>query len=313
MQALVFTRPGVVELLDVDEPVPGEGDVVVDVAAVGICGSELHGVTRPGFRSPPLVMGHEFAGSTADGRRVTVNPIVHCGSCDRCRAGRNHLCPERELLGVHRPGAYAERVAVPESRLYDLPAGMTWEQAAMVEPFANGLHAWRLAGAPTGARVGVIGAGTIGLVGSLVARRGGAAEVVVVDVAEDRLGVAGDLGFATATALEGEFDVVIDAVGLAATRRASVTRLARGGTAVWVGLLDPKAGFDALDLIREEKTVVGSFSYTNEEFGAAVDVAAGTELGWVASFPFGDAERLFTELMKGRTDIVKAVLRPSWT
>src|SRR5215213_4965242 len=101
MRALVFTKPGTVELLDAPDPEPAAGEVLVKVRAVGICGSELHGIRSAGFRRPPLIMGHEFAGSTADGRRVTVNPLLSCGVCDLCLMGRDHLCRERAILGIH--------------------------------------------------------------------------------------------------------------------------------------------------------------------------------------------------------------------
>jgi threonine dehydrogenase-like Zn-dependent dehydrogenase len=310
LQALVFTRPGVVEVMDVDEPVAAEGEVLVEVAAAGICGSELHGISKPGFRTPPLVMGHEFAGVAPDGARVTVNPIVTCGTCDLCAQGLTQVCRERSIVGIHRPGAFAERVAVPENMIHELPADMSWERAAMVEPLANGVHAWHLAGRPRGARVGVIGAGTIGLVSCLVAQAGGAAEVVVVDLAEDRLGTARDLGAVTATSLEGEFDVVIDAVGVGATHAASVERLRPGGTAVWIGLMGTEPAFNTADFIRQEKRVLGSFAYTDEEFGEAVGLARRCELGWVDSYPLSEGADIFTQLMRGRTDVVKALLRP---
>jgi threonine dehydrogenase-like Zn-dependent dehydrogenase len=310
LQALVFTAPGVVEVLDVDEPTPVEGEVVVEVAAAGICGSELHGISKPGFRTPPLVMGHEFAGTTPDGRRVTVNPIVSCGTCDLCKTGLAQVCRERAIVGIHRPGAFAERVNVPAHMIHELPAEMAWERAAMVEPLANGVHAWALAGRPAGARVGIIGAGTIGLVAYLVAAAGGAGEVVVCDLSEDRLGMARNLGATTAAELDGEFDVVIDAVGVAATHKASVDRLRPGGTAVWIGLMGTDAGFDSTDLIRQEKSVLGSFAYTDDEFGEAVRLAQTADLGWVDSFPLAEGATIFTELMHGRTDVVKALLRP---
>lgn len=310
MRALVFTRPGVVEVLDVAEPVVGDDEVVVEVAAAGICGSELHGIGKPGFRTPPLVMGHEFAGTTADGRRVTVNPIVHCGRCDLCLGGLTQICRRRTIVGIHRPGAFAERVSVPRSMVHELPADMAWERAAMVEPLANGVHAWALAGKPEGARVGVIGAGTIGLVSYLAARHGGAGEIVVADLAPDRLSAARKLGAETATALEGEFDVVIDAVGLAATHAASVERLRPGGTAVWIGLMGTDPAFDTADFVRTEKRVIGSFAYTDAEFGAAVALACRVDLGWVEVFPLSQGAEIFTELMHGRTDVVKALLTP---
>jgi threonine dehydrogenase-like Zn-dependent dehydrogenase len=310
MQALVFTRPGVVEVLDVDEPVAQAGEVIVEVAAAGICGSELHGISQPGFRTPPLVMGHEFAGVTADGTRVTVNPVVTCGQCDLCQAGLTQVCRDRAIVGIHRPGAFAERVAVPEQMVHPLPDGLSWERAAMIEPLANAVHAWGLADRPKGARVGVIGAGTIGLVSYLAAKAGQAGEVVVVDVADDRLSTARDLGATTATSLEGEFDVVIDAVGVAATHQASVDRLRPGGTAVWVGLMGTDPAFNSQDFIRTEKRVLGSFAYTDAEFGEAVELAGRADLDWVDSYPLADGARIFTELMHGRTDVVKALLRP---
>ncbi len=299
-----------VEILDVGEPSVGPDEVIVDVVAAGICGSELHGIDRPGFRVPPLVMGHEFTG-TADGRRVVVNPLLTCGACDRCDAGRTQLCRHRKLLGVHRPGGFAERVAVPRSALHAIPSSMSWDAAAMVEPMANAIHAWKLvAGLPRG-RVGVIGAGTIGLVCLLGAKEGGALHVSVGDLAEERLGIARRLGAdRTSRALEGEFDVIFDAVGLPATRRESVARLVPGGTAVWLGLMSPEPGFDAMALVRDEHRVFGSFAYTDEEFAEAIDLVGRSDVGWTESFPLAEGKAVFDGLRNGRTDLVKALLRP---
>lgn len=311
MQAMVFTKPGVVEMLDVAEPVPDDGDVIVEVACCGICGSELHGIASPGFRTPPLVMGHEFAGTLADGRRVVANPILSCGECDMCRLGRPQVCRVRQIVGIHRAGAFAERVAVPERCLHDLPDDLSWAQGAMVEPLANGLHAWARAGAPAGARVGVIGAGTIGLVCLLAALDGGASEVVMTDLSPRRLEVAASLGATTAaTGLEDEFDVVIDAVGAPATHAASVARLRPDGTAVWIGLISDAAAFDARALVRQEQRVVGSFAYTDDEFADAVSLADRVDLSWAHEHPLGDGAELFTSLMNGRDDVVKVLLTP---
>jgi threonine dehydrogenase-like Zn-dependent dehydrogenase len=311
MQALVFTGPSTVVVREVDEPTPGPGEVLIDVASAGICGSELHGIQTPGFRQPPLVMGHEFAGTTADGRRVTVNPIVDCGTCDLCQRGLSQVCRHRSIVGIHRPGAFAERVVVPERMIHELPVGMSWDAAAVVEPLANAVHVWGLAGRPAQARVGIIGAGPIGLVCLEVARRGGAGEVVVADLSPERLALARELG-ATATGprLEGEFDVTIDAVGVEATHADAVARLRPGGTSVWIGLMGTAAGFDSTELIRQEKRVLGSFAYTDAEFGEALGMAAGCDLRWVTSFPLAQGASIFTELMHGRADVVKALLVP---
>ncbi|MER5426857.1 2-desacetyl-2-hydroxyethyl bacteriochlorophyllide A dehydrogenase [Streptosporangium canum] len=311
MRALVFTGPGVVEMWDVPEPEPGPGDVLVHVVASGICGSELHGVKTPGFRVPPLVMGHEFAGRTEDGAPVIVNPILSCGHCDLCALGTRNVCRQRRIIGVHTPGGFAERVAVPAGALTPLPEGLGWTAAGIVEPAANAVHAWALAGAPAGARVGVIGAGAIGLACLQVALSGGAASVEIADRSDSRRAIAGRLGAAAAVPqLTGEYDVVFDAVGAAATHEQSLARLRPGGAAVWLGLADSTAGFDAADLVRGEKRVLGSFAYRDDDFAAAVDLVGGWDLSWVDTFPLAEGAEIFTTLMNGRATPVKALLTP---
>ncbi|WP_180903706.1 zinc-dependent alcohol dehydrogenase [Nonomuraea indica] len=311
MKALVFTAPGTVELREVPEPVPGPGEVLVHVAASGICGSELHGVRNPGFRVPPLVMGHEFAGHTDDGTRVVVNPILSCGRCDLCALGGRNVCRERRIIGVHTPGAFAERVAVPADTLVTLPGGLGWTAAGVVEPAANAVHAWALAGAPEGARVGVIGAGAIGLTCMLVAASGGAARIEVADRSADRREIAARLGAdAAGPELTGEYDVIFDAVGAAATHEQSLACLRPGGVAVWLGLADSTAGFDAAHLVRGEKRVLGSFAYQGADFATAVDLVGGWDLSWVETFPLTEGAEIFTALMNGRATPVKALLAP---
>jgi threonine dehydrogenase-like Zn-dependent dehydrogenase len=316
VKALVYTRPGTVEVLDIDEPHQGPDEVLIRVAAAGICGSELHGIGTPGFRTPPLVMGHEFAGTTVDGRRVVVNPVLGCGSCQRCEAGGPNLCFDRKLVGVHRPGGFAEWVSVPQNRVFDLPVAIEWSAAAVVEPLANGLHAWALSQAGPTARVAILGAGMIGLACLHAAQRHGATGVVVADPVPQRLALAARLGAeVTTSALDGEYDVIIDAAGVPEARAAAVRHLRPGGTTVWLGLGSSAPAFDALDLVRTEKRVLGSFTYTDAEFIAAIEVAADLGPAWfepgaVQQFPLGQGADIFTHLMNGEVDILKAVLRP---
>ena len=165
MRALVYSAPLELELQDVADPVAAAGEVIVEVQAAGICGSELEGfASRSPFRVPPLIMGHEFAGLRGDtGEPVVVNPLITCLRCDLCLRGLTNVCRERALVGVHRPGGFAERVAVPEATVHPMPKGMTAAQGALVEPLANAVHALRLAQQhdPQPRRVGVIGAGTL--------------------------------------------------------------------------------------------------------------------------------------------------------
>ncbi len=320
MKALVFTGPGTVELLDVPEPDPAPGDVLVQVRAAGICGSELHGARRPGFRKPPLIMGHEFAGVSADGTAVVINPILSCGRCAECERGLRNVCRNREIIGVHRAGGFAERVAVPASALRPVPPGLSWEAAALVEPAANAVHAWNQAGGALGAlgadgakgvRVAVIGCGAIGLLCAAMALSGGAGRVDVTDLSPARLAAAQRLGAGAAgPSLSGEYDVVIDAVGSAATRAASVAHQRPGGVAIWLGLAGEEAGFDANALVRSEKRVLGSFAYRDEEFAHAMALIRDWDLTWAAGYPLAAGAEIFTGLMNGGLHPVKALLRP---
>jgi threonine dehydrogenase-like Zn-dependent dehydrogenase len=311
VQALVFTGPGAMEQLDMPEPDVAEGDVLVHVRSAGICGSELHGARHPGFRVPPLIMGHEFAGISDDGDPVIINPILSCGECDLCARGLRQVCRRRAIIGVHRAGGFAERVAVPRSALVPLPDGLAWDAATAVEPAANAVHAWGLAGGARDKRVAVLGCGAIGLFCLLVALADGAASVEVTDLAEGRLEAARRLGAsAAAAAPEGEYDVVIDAVGSAVTRAQSVAHQRPGGTAVWLGLAEPAAGFDAQDLVRGEKRVLGSFAYSGEEFRRAAGLAQEWDLSWISPYPLAEGAEVFTGLMNGGHYPVKATLRP---
>jgi threonine dehydrogenase-like Zn-dependent dehydrogenase len=310
MRALVFTGPGAMELQTVPGPVAPSGWLELTVRASGICGSELHGFRSVGFRRPPLVMGHEFAGLTPDGRRVVVNPLISCGECDLCLLGQPELCRSRQLMGVHLPGGFAERVAVPSASVLEIPDAMSWESAVLVEPLANAVHALRQVDVSAARRVAVIGAGTIGLVSLLVARHAGIDDVTVVDRSDSRLDLARRLGAThCAQGLDGEFDAVVDAVGSALTRGAAVEHTRPGGTSVWLGLAEADAGFDGNGLVRGEKRVVGSFAYSPDDFAAALTMAPSLQLDWATAIPLEDSQRVFLALADGAPDPVKAVIR----
>ncbi|HEY5120724.1 MAG TPA: alcohol dehydrogenase catalytic domain-containing protein [Acidimicrobiales bacterium] len=308
---MVFTGLGVVEVKDVPDVVTRDGDVVIEVDRAGICGSELHGIQTPSFRVPPLVMGHEFVGHTSDGRRVAVNPLIPCGACDLCRAGNTQLCRTRSLLGIHVAGGFAERVAVPESSIHVLPEGLDWDRAALIEPVANAVHAWVLAGSPQGKRVGVIGCGPIGLACLEVALYHGASSVDCADLSNERRSIATTVGAdKVGEVLDGEFDVIFDAVGTAGTRRAAVEQLIPGGTTVWLGLATSDSGFDASHAVRMEKNIRGSFAYTDAQFADAVAMAPHLNLSWSTTYPLSQGTEIFNALMSGQTTPIKALLRP---
>jgi threonine dehydrogenase-like Zn-dependent dehydrogenase len=316
MRAMVYSAPLTMEMQDLAEPSPRAGEVVVEVAAAGICGSELEGfASQSPLRVPPLVMGHEFAGTVAgSGRRVAVNPLVNCGECDLCLIGATNVCRRRALLGVHRPGGFAERVAVPERNVHDLPDDVGWSQAALIEPLANAVHAVRLAAThvPLPRRVGVLGAGAIGLALVVAAVDRGVPEVHSVDLVDERLATARAAGATwTGAELDREYDVIIDAVGVPATRAASLEHLRPAGAAVWVGLHSAEPRFDARDLIRGEKTVLGSFAYHHQDFAAAVPLARRVRPEWLETVELERGVEAFTSLLAAARPSAKTVLVPS--
>lgn len=315
MRALVYTAPLTIEVRTEPEPVPDGDDIVVDVVAAGICGSELEGfAAQSPMRVPPLVMGHEFAGIRADdGRRVVVNPLVSCGHCDLCRRGRANLCRSRSIIGIHRPGGFGERVKVPAGRCVDAPEGMTASQAAFVEPMANAAHVLRVAATvdPAPLRVGLLGAGALGFAVTAAAVARGVPHVAVADTCADRLPWVEAVGASVVgSALCGEFDVVVDAVGAPTTRAASVDLVRPGGAAVWLGLHSPEPAFDGQALIRSEKAVLGTFAYEDTDFAAAIHLASRLQTPWIEAVSMEESAAAFTRLLDGPTAALKTVIRP---
>ena len=228
-----------------------------------------------------------------------------------CLSGKTQACRSRSLLGVHRAGGFAERVVVPTSSLHDLPDGIDFDRAALIEPVANAVHAWSLAGNPRGQRIGVIGCGPIGLACLEVALHESASSVACADLSIDRRAVAESIGAqVVGESLEGEFDVIFDAVGSSTTRLASVEHLVPGGVTVWLGLASSETGFDATHIVRFEKIIRGSFAYSDADFAHAIDMAKDLDLSWWTTYELDEGATIFNALMNGQTTPIKALLRP---
>jgi L-iditol 2-dehydrogenase len=339
MKALVYPDWDQLEVRDVPEPTPRPGEVVVRVAAVGICGSELEGfASRSPRRTPPLIMGHEFCGEVAavgegvsvyrPGDRVVVNSVISCGRCEDCRDGRSHLCRDREVFGMKRPGGFAELCAVPVSTLLPLPEKVSPLQGALVEPLANGVHALSLTQQRFPETVVVIGAGTIGLMALQVARAAGAFRLVAVDVNDKRLEVAHQLGAEPVfnprrddvVSAVREFtrglgaDLVVDAVGGSETRRVAVAAARPGGEIVWLGLHDDSTQLSGFDVVLGERRITGSYAVTPRDLQTAIGLFAHEKIElapWVRPFPLSEGARVFRELVTAPPeDYIKALLLP---
>ena len=340
MRGIVWHGPEEMSVEEVAAPEVGPGMVVVRPEATGICGSEIEGyLGRMGNRTPPLVMGHEFADTVTEvgdgvdegllGRTVAVNPLSSDGTCPLCRAGLTNLCPNRRLVGIHSPGGFAEYTLAPAANVYPLPEGVDARTGALAEPLANGVHAARL-GTAGGHRVEhavVIGAGTIGLMCLQAAVLDGAPEVHAVEPHEGRREQALVLGAKAAhatgeeagQALEGATeglgaDLVIDAVGAEVTRRMALDLLRPGGRAVFIGLHDDDSTLGFHGVVRGQFGLQGSYAYTAEDFEQAlswlVEGKAGIgELPPVLSLEEGPGA--FADLVRGPSSQIKVFLSGS--
>ena len=326
MKALVWHGPNQMTVDDVPEPAPKAGEVVVRSEAAGICGSEVEGyLGKMSNRVPPLVMGHEFAGTVTAvgsevdrswlGKRVAVNPIVGCGHCRYCVRGDRNLCPDRFLVGVGVAGGFAGTVAVPERCLFEMPAGMDARLGALVEPLANGVHAIR-SGAPAGAAAAVvIGAGTIGLACMQAALLHGIELVTILERHPTRRDHALRLGAHEAFASGGELkpgvDLVIDAAGAEETRRLAIELLNPAGTAVFIGLHQDQTPLPWHAVIRGNHTVRGVFGYSDADFRQALEWLADGRAGigeLKGILPLEEGPAAFATLAEGPTADMKVFL-----
>lgn len=334
MKALVFNGPMDMTVEDVAEPAAGPEDVILDVLAVGICGSDVHGYAgTTGRRQPGMVMGHEACGriasagasvgSWASGQTVTFNPVLGCGRCRMCAAGLTNRCLDRRVIGVEPAivGAFAERIAVPAANLHPA-ADVT--AATLAEPLAVGLNAVRQLDLAGVSSLAVVGAGMIGLACLWAARREGVGEVYVGDIDPAKVGRVQAAG-GTALALAGTslpealrehgaamVDAVIDATGLSQTSSDALRATRPGGRVCLVGMASPVLQLPAYDIATAERSVVGSFCYTQDTFA---ECARAVSAGEVDPQQFVDhtvtldeAPDAFRELASGGRSSVKTTV-----
>ncbi len=330
MPVLVYARPNEMELRTAPVPEPAANEVLLRIEAVGICGSDMHAFHgHDPRRLPGLILGHEFAGTVvngpAAGRRVTGNPLITCGRCEYCRQGRTNLCSDRTMIGMNRPGAFAAYMAAPERILIDLPATLSAAHGALAEPAATAWHAIALGRKSlvkplTDARVLVIGGGAIGMLSALLLRSIGAGEVWVAEThAARRESIARHTGANTFDPGDqtgpgpDSCDLVLDAVGAASTRTMMLEAANPGSVAVHIGLLDWASEIDMRKLTLAEITLIGSYTYTDQDLADTVDALAGGEFGdltWVEQRPLSSGAAAFDDLHHRRTTAAKILLRP---
>ena len=342
MKALQLIGPSIFSYCDLDRPVIGADDVLVKVAACGICGSDIHGMDgSSGRRIPPLVMGHEGSGTIVEvgaavagwstGDRVTFDSTVFCGECGYCKKGQINLCDARQVLGVsceefRRDGAFAEFVAVPARVLHRLPEAITFEQAAFAEPVGVALHAVNRVAPEKGDTALVIGAGLIGLLVVQALKRAGCAEVYAVDRDVGRLGLAEQLGASAGWLADDEVaakvleatagksvDIAMEVVGASPTVNLAVKAVRKGGKVGLVGNLAPEVTFPLQAAVTRELSILGSCAIAGEYPEAIAAIASGEinveKLTSVVA-PLSDGADWFARLARGEEPLLKVLLKP---
>ena len=342
MKALLLSEYKHLEIAELPAPTPGRGEVLVSVAACGICGSDVHGYDgSSGRRIPPIIMGHEAAGTIAAlgdgvtgffvGERVTFDSTIFCGACNNCRRGDVNLCDHRQVLGVscseyRRAGAFAEYVSVPARILYRLPDTLSFNEAAMLEAVSVALHGVALAQLSAGSTALVVGAGMIGLLTLQALRAAGCARIFVADVDSTRLKLAQDAGATTVLSPNADLveqvlqltagigvDVAIEAVGRNETVKASIDSVRKGGTVVLVGNISPEVTLPLQKVVTRQIRLQGSCASAGE-YPRAIELLTSGAIRVKplisAIAPLEEGPRWFQRLYAREPSLMKVILTP---
>jgi 2-desacetyl-2-hydroxyethyl bacteriochlorophyllide A dehydrogenase len=337
MKAARWTGKDTIEVGSIPAPSPGEGEVMVEVRATGICGTDLtiyHGAFPAERARPPLVLGHEFSGTVAEcgsgvtglkrGDPVVVDPLISCGICYSCTEGFPHLCATLKLLGIDVNGSFAQYVIASGSRTYPMPGEMSFVEGALVEPLSVAVHAVRRSCMGVGDRVLVVGGGPIGMLIALVCRRAGARILLVSEMQEYRLEILEDLGiqgYDPGNESPGELfprlfegtgpDIVFEATGTSGGMQQAIERVRYRGTIVEVGLPKGRTENDTRRVVFGEVSLIGSRVYEPVDIRTSLSLLADGSIDvgpLVKTFPLDECPGLFKTLSLGEGDLMKAVL-----
>lgn len=344
MKALLLAAYENLQVVEMPAPACGAGEVIIRVAACGICGSDVHGYDgASGRRIPPIVMGHEAAGVIVAlggdvagygmGDHVTFDSTVYCGACEFCLRGEVNLCDHREVLGVscgdyRRNGAFAEQVVVPARILYRLPDDFPFAEAAMLEAVSVALHAVRLSEVKPTDHVLLIGAGMIGLLTAQAVVAAGCGAVTIVDVDAERLQMAVDVGIADTLHASGAeliaevlrrtdgrgVDVVLEAVGRAETVDAAINCVRKGGTVTLIGNIQANVSLPLQKVVTRQIRLQGSCASAGE-YPEAIRLVGS---GMIRVAPLisavstlADAAQWFRRLHQREPGLLKVVVVPA--
>ena len=331
MKALVYTAPKTFEYQTVSDPVPATGEVLIKIESVGICGSDMHAyLGHDERRIAPLILGHEAAGTIVggvrDGERVAINPLVTCGTCPACLAGRNNICPDRQIISMMpREGAFAELLAMPAVNVISAPDNIAYDQIALIEPIACGWHAVRLSldlpavdSDGSSMKALVIGGGAVGVGSALSLVAQGVNDITIVEpnilrrtllqkTLECAILAPDELDTGTM------FDLVYDAAGYSATRALASAQVKPGGVIMHTGLGEAAGGLDLRRMTLQEISCIGTYTYTSEDFRQTAQALFDGRLGsldWFETRPLSEGLQAFVDIESALVEVPKLILKP---
>lgn len=344
MKALLLKEYKNLTVTDMPEPEVGEHDVLVQIRACGICGSDIHGFDgSSGRRVPPLIMGHEASGVAVKtgcavtkakaGDRVTFDSMVSCGQCSFCERDQMNLCNNRRVLGVscndyRQHGCFAEYTVVPEHIIYKIPDNLLFEHAAMIEPVSVAVHAVKRTPITEDDTAVVVGAGMIGLLVVQALKSAGCGKIIAVDLAEEKLSLAKELGAdlginpnstdAIQTILkttDGDgVDVAMEVVGATPTVQTAIEATRKGGSVTLVGNLAPKVDFPLQSVVTRELTIYGTCG-SNGEYPECIDLLSSGVIKVdpliSATATLDKGAEWFNRLYANEAGLMKVILQPT--
>jgi threonine dehydrogenase-like Zn-dependent dehydrogenase len=334
MKALVYT--GIQEITYREEKNPQEksNESLVKVLASGICGSDMHAYHgKDERRNPPLILGHEVSGIIQNGKFkdkvIVLNPLITCDKCDYCKNNREHLCPQRTMVGMSKPyqreGGLAEYVSIPDKNIFEVPKKLDIKEAALTEPTAVAVHAVlmgeeNLKKPLSESKVLIQGAGAIGLLCGLVLNKEkNCKDIIMSDPNKLRLEECSkylEANFVDPkdkNLKENAFDIVFDTVGLEITRQQSIHTISPGGTIIHVGLTQPSGTFNFRKLTIQEITIIGTYCYTNKDFEQSINILSEKKLGslkWIDFRELKEGAKAFRQIHDGTCVAPKIILIP---
>jgi len=335
MKTLIYSRP--YQMAIEERPYPqlaaGQEQVVIRIGAAGICGSDMHAFHgQDPRRQPGLVLGHELAGEIVEsqsprfqpGDRVTANPLMTCGECEYCRQGRDNLCSDRHMVGMDWPGAFAEYMVISARSVVPLPASISIQHAALTEPAATVVHAMRLTQRAltqplAETRALVIGGGAIGMLTALVLRAWGCRHITLAETnalraeAAERYTGCVSINPKETRIVESSYQLVVDAVGAAATRQMAIQAVKPGGVVMHIGLQAWDSEIDMRKITLGEITLLGTYTYTMDDFCLTLTMleqGALGELDWVDVRPLSEGAQAFADLESQQVSAAKILLIP---